>query len=208
MVDLRGQRNELNLNLPDYLGDYEPGTPLVEIGGYQPPEGVSDSYLSSTSEAVEGLRVGSIKIVKDSSKLVIKLTAWYKPENEDEHETDQWGYTETEFIPAMEFVGLDNKLERLIAEFVPYAVDEAGGYAGFREKATTTNSLIDRLGDIVLPKMDDIGRGFERYLNTKNRADTLDEKINKTDELIDEVVYNLYGLSDDEVEIIESSIEK
>ena len=34
---------------------------------------------------------------------------------------------------------------------VPVAVEEAGGFAGFRESATKTNSLIDRLETLALP---------------------------------------------------------
>jgi type II restriction/modification system DNA methylase subunit YeeA len=32
----------------------------------------------------------------------------------------------------------------------------------------------------------------------------LDEKIVKTDRLIDEIVYDLYGLTDEEIEVVES----
>lgn len=38
------------------------------------------------------------------------------------------------------------------------------------------------------------------------RAEELDEKIKKTDDLIDEIVYELYGLSDEEIEIVEEAV--
>ena len=34
----------------------------------------------------------------------------------------------------------------------------------------------------------------------------LDEKIQRTDDLIDEIVYNLYGLTDEEIEIVEEAV--
>jgi len=40
----------------------------------------------------------------------------------------------------------------------------------------------------------------------RKRADKLDEKIEKTDELIDEIVYDLYGLTDEEVDIVEQAV--
>ena len=71
---------------------------------------------------------------------------------------------------------------------MPVAVDEAGGFANFRETATKTNSLIDRLKAIEVPDVDDVADDLENYLETKERAEELDAKIDQTDELIDEIV--------------------
>ena len=79
------------------------------------------------------------------------------------------------------------------------AVDEAGSSTNFREKATKTNSLIDCLKAIELPDIDDVADDLENYLETKERAEELDAKIEQTDELIDEIVYELYGLTDKEI---------
>lgn len=84
----------------------------------------------------------------------------------------------------------------LIESFVPVAVDEAGGFVGFRETATKTNSLVDRLRGLTLPAVDNLTDGLERYTETKARADELDEKMQRTDELIDDIGYELYGLTD------------
>ncbi|MCX2818497.1 hypothetical protein EGH25_03900 [Haladaptatus sp. F3-133] len=55
--------------------------------------------------------------------------------------------------------------------------------------------------------MDATRDGLERYIDVKERADELDEKIGKTDDLIDEIVYDLYGLTDEEIEIVEEAVE-
>jgi len=93
----------------------------------------------------------------------------------------------------------------LIEAFVPVAVDEAGGFADFRETATKTNSLVDRLRVLTPPRVDDVEAGLDSYVETKERADELDEKIQRTDDLIDEIVYELYGLTE-EIEIVEESV--
>ncbi|QSG08154.1 Restriction endonuclease S subunit [Halapricum desulfuricans] len=86
------------------------------------------------------------------------------------------------------------------------AVEEAGGFADFRETATKTNSLIDRLQQLTLPRAADIESGLENYTETKARAEELEEKIERTDELIDEIVYELYGLTEEEIEIVEEAV--
>ncbi len=86
------------------------------------------------------------------------------------------------------------------------AVDEAGGFANFRETATKTNSLVDRLKAIELPDVDGVADDLENYLETKERAEELDAKIEQTDRLIDEIVYELYGLTEEETEIVEEAV--
>jgi type II restriction/modification system DNA methylase subunit YeeA len=86
-------------------------------------------------------------------------------------------------------------------------LNEAGGFAGFRETATKTNSLVDRLRALTLPDVDAVSDGLESYRRTKERADELDEKIERTDALIDEIVYDLYGLTEEEIEIVEEAVQ-
>jgi hypothetical protein len=38
------------------------------------------------------------------------------------------------------------------------------------------------------------------------RAEELEAKIERTDNLIDDIVYELYGLTDEEIEIVESAV--
>lgn len=64
----------------------------------------------------------------------------------------------------------------LIEAFVPIAVDEAGGFTGFRETATKTNSLVDRLRELPLPAVEEVRDGLESYVETKAQAEELEEK--------------------------------
>jgi type II restriction/modification system DNA methylase subunit YeeA len=68
------------------------------------------------------------------------------------------------------------------------------------------NSLVDRLRKLTLPALSDVEAGLESYTQTKERADELEAKIERTDELIDEIVYELYGLTDEEIEIVEEAV--
>ncbi|APX97817.1 Eco57I restriction-modification methylase domain-containing protein [Natronorubrum daqingense] len=209
IIQFRETENSLNLALLDHLGSYSNEVSVSEVGFIQPTEGAADSILTDTAEDRENLRVGTVEIERQSpDSLEIHLTARYKPENEDEYETDRWGYTETDPEPALEISDLTETEADLIEAFVPVAVDEAGGFANFRETATKNDSLVDRLRKLTLPAVDDVRDGLESYLKTKARAEELEAKIEKTDELIDEIVYELYGLTEEEIEIVEEAVEK
>lgn len=205
IVRMNEEINQMNHSITDYLGNYSQGPALADLSP-MPPSGLADSILTNTEETRDSLRVGSVDLKRADEELIVLLSARYKPEEEDGYETDQWGYTETDLEPAMKFTGLDKEQAMLIEAFVPYAVEEARGFAEFRETATKTNSLIDRLEELTLPKLDDVADGLQRYQEAKERAAELDEKIEQTDELIDEIVYELYGLTDKEIEIVEEAI--
>jgi len=211
-ISYKKDLDNLNLSLLDHLGSYSDGPTLVDIGLPQPPSGSAGSILQQTAEEKPNLRVGEASVVRETDNTVeIQLTARYKPSEDDdldesEFETDQWGYTETEPLAALRLTDLTKTEADLIEAFVPVAVDEAGGFAGFRETATKTNSLVDRLRKLTLPEVDDVEAGLESYVRTKERAEELEAKIEKTDALIDEIVYELYGLTDEEIEIVEEAV--
>jgi len=197
------------LSLEDHLGNYREGPQITGIGLIQPARGSANSVLEETTEEKPNLRIGSTRVDRESPNTVlIEATARYKPNDEDAYETDQWGYTETAYLPAFRITDLTEREADLIEHFVPVAVDEAGGFANFRETATKTNSLVDRLKAIDLPAVDDVADDLENYLETKERAEELDAKIEQTDQLIDEIVYELYGLTDEEIEIVEEAVKE
>jgi len=207
MIDLVNRREELNLSLLDHLGSYSNGHTLANIGLTQPPSGSANSTIQQTATEKSNLRLGTVKVVRETENTVeIQLTARYKPDDEDAYVTDQWGYTETDPQPALRITDLTPPEADLIEAFVPVAVEEAGGFADFRETATKTNSLVDRLRKLTHPALSDVEAGLESYTQTKERADELETKIEGTDELIDEIVYDLYGLTDEEIEIVEEAV--
>jgi type II restriction/modification system DNA methylase subunit YeeA len=65
---------------------------------------------------------------------------------------------------------------------------------------------VDRLEALTLPRLSDVEDGIERYINAVERAEELEAKIAKTDRLIDEIVYELYGLTEEEIEIVEEAV--
>jgi hypothetical protein len=207
IIETNHKRNQLNLDLLDYMNQDPEDVSIVDLGVYTPPDDVGSTKLAATAEEYQNLRIGSICCERKSGhSIVIEATARYKPDDEDAYETDQWGYTETEPMPAMRLTDLTETEADLVEAFVPVAVEEAGGFAGFRETATKTNSLIDRLEAITLPDPDDVAEDLERYRDAVERAEELDEEIERTDDLIDEIVYDLYGLTDEEIEIVEEAV--
>nr|WP_324664494.1 TaqI-like C-terminal specificity domain-containing protein [Haloarcula sp. CK38] len=201
LLDLTGDRSQLNLRVEDYLGTYEFGSSIDELPGCQPSDGVSASKLAATTDEWPNLKIGTVTVEETGSAIVLTATARYKPDS-DAVETDRWGYAETEPIPAVEFVGLDTEYETLVETFVPYATETAGGFANFRENATTSKSLYDRLSELQLPRVADVERGLQQFIDRRERADELDDRIEDARLMLEERVCDLYGLTDEERTVV------
>ena len=197
LLSLTDERSRINLRIEDYLGNYELGPTIQEITQCQPSQGVSKTKLASTSKEWPNLKIGTVDVKETRNSLVVTATARFKPDD-DTAETDRWGYAETEPIPALEFTGQDAEYEALIETFVPYATGKAGGFANFRENATTSKSLYDRLSELQLPKLDDVERGLQQYIDQRDRAYELDDQIVDARETIDNRVCALYELSEEQ----------
>lgn len=215
IIDYTNHYKALNLNLLDYLGIPSDELPESKAGKtleaqQMPVAGVADTPLTATTEEYEGLRVEGVSVEDDGGRVVLSVDISYKPAEEDPRETDRWGRLaaeEFETYDAMAFVGLSDAEEMLLREFVPVAVEQKGGFAGFRQNATKTNSPLDRLKALRLPDIEAVQAGLEQYVEVRERADELEAKIEKTDALIDEIVYDLYGLTDEEIEIVEEAVQ-
>jgi type II restriction/modification system DNA methylase subunit YeeA len=57
-----------------------------------------------------------------------------------------------------------------------------------------------------LSALADVRDGLDTYREQVERAAELDERIERTDELIDEIVYDLYDLTDEEIAIVEAAV--
>ena len=201
------QYRKYNLEIMDYLGNYEQGPTLPDAGFVQPAQGVRKSILHETAEEKPNLRIGDVDVIRESPNSVeILLTARYKPEDSS-LDTDRWGYTETDLLPAFRITDLSEIEADLIEAFVPVAVDKAGGFANFRETATKSNSLIDRIQALILPAVSDVESQLEQYIETKERAAELETEIMETESLIDEIVIELFGLGWSNTEPIEEAVD-
>ena len=208
ITDKTSALQDIPLDIEDYLGNYSDGKTLGDL--YNPVEGLSDRVVSDTSADCDSLRIGGVEFDESNDDLILKVSARYKPKdskNISEDELDRWGYFETSKVPAMKFAGLSKEMKSLIQEFTKLAVDEAGGFANFRESATKTNSVIDRLERLTLPKLDDVEQGLEKFVENKKKAKELEEEIQETDQLIDAIVFDLYDLTEEEVETVLDSLD-
>ena len=95
----------------------------------------------------------------------------------------------------------------LVVHWLDALNDADAGFSGYRDTATKTISLLDRLYDLRLPdpSAGDVADALRPFLDNAQAAAELDRQIEFTDGLIDRIVYRLYGLTDEEVAVVEGT---
>jgi hypothetical protein len=215
MTDLKAERAPYHLDVTDYVpapsGDG--GVTLRDVGRYQPAAGVTGSLLADTTDERESLRIGHLDAERNGDTVHVRATARFKPAGErsewpdavlTDAEPDQWGYVETEPLPVCTLHDCTELEAGLVVHWCDALNDADAGFSGYRDNATKTNSLLDRLYDARLPNPADDGvtDALRPFLDNAQQAAELDRQIAFTDGLIDRIVYRLYGLSDDEVAVV------
>lgn len=207
--DRRRRRRDINLNLVDYLGEYPEGKSLSDLSPI-PPEGRRESVLmkkDGESERFAKIRATEAAVEREDDTVLVKLTPYVKPKEEyrDQYELNR-NYATLSPEPAMRFSSVEEEMALLIEAFVPYAVQEAGGFANYYDNAVTTKSLIDRLRELTLPDVEAISDELVQYRQNRRRAMKLDAEVSQLIELIDRIVYELYNLTDEEQAIVDGSL--
>lgn len=70
-----------------------------------------------------------------------------------------------------------------------------------------TKTIWQKIAEVKTPEFsDEVKQGFLRYKSAMEKAKILDEEILDIDRAIDRLVYDLYGLTDDEITVVEQSV--
>jgi len=215
MTGLKAERATYHLDITDYVpAPSDDGLTLRDVGRYQPAQNVTDSLLADTAEDRDSLRVGRLEAERNGDTVHVSATARFKPQGDrgswpdavpDEAERDQWDYVETEPLAVCTLHDCTEIEAGLVVHWLDALNDADSGFSGYRDNATKTNSLLDRIyaARVPAPSEDGVQDALLPFLRNAQEAAELDRQIAFTDGLIDRVVYRLYGLSDEEVAVVE-----
>ncbi|WP_231186874.1 N-6 DNA methylase [Haladaptatus sp. DYF46] len=187
---LRSARADLEIELPEGGG----GPRLGDISRRVD----TDSPLTETTATRDALRLGDVRVEKREEELAFWATARYRPA--EDRATDSWGFTATEPVRALVIESDEmTTWDDVLGWYVPRLVANDG----FTEEARKTISPLDRLESVRLPPLE---RAMA-FVEACRTAAQLDAKIARTDAEIDRLVYRAYGLSADEIELVERLVE-
>jgi hypothetical protein len=198
------RRQRLELALPAYLDPREDGQRVADLGFTQPGADAGQTPVTADTTDYRKLSITAASVDRRSeSAAVVELRVRYKPEGAGRGEYHHEGPHE-----ALRITDLGPDEIALLEAIVPYAVEHPDRFDSYRNNATTRTTPVDRLRNLVLPELERVRDGLVSYRETVARAADLDAAMDRTDDLIDQIVYELYGLSDDEIRQVEARSER
>jgi hypothetical protein len=91
----------------------------------------------------------------------------------------------------------------LVARWCDVLNDAESGFSGYRGNGTETISRLDRLYGTCIPHpADSVVDALHPSLDKAQQTAALDRQIAFADGLIDQIVYRLYGFSDEEGAVV------
>lgn len=206
VIEHKDRRAALNVDIAAYLDDEPDGEQLADAGLYQPTVD-ADSLLTTTKgDDYETTKIGAIHVERDGDTIEIAATVRYKPDDPDA-DPGPYGFVETGPLPAFKLVEVPDLAATLIEGYVPMVGSKGNGFAGFYTEPTQKKPLVDRIGEIQLPDVDAIESKITRYQRVKERAEELDGTIDRIESIIDAIVYEGYGVDEEEINLIEKTVD-
>ena len=196
MLSLNKQLNSINVDFGHYV-DLHPRVKDITLGKYLENMGLeeSDKEVLNNANCIEG-KVKEFEIAEEGEWLV--FTLGYEKKNKQ-------GKVSKAKIRAFRCRIKDEKMRK----FLYYSMKEfvTPGKVG-------DGNLYERILKIKLPcfnlnwekNVSTINDIMQKYLPNVEKWEKLKKEIEKTDKEIDQKVYELYGLTEEEIKIIEESV--
>jgi hypothetical protein len=87
-------------------------------------------------------------------------------------------------------------------EFLSKALEKIKNFSRAKQK-----SIWQKIAEVKVPEFNEkVKEGFLKFKSAMQKAKELDEEILKLDRAIDRLVYDLYGLTEEEIQVVEKSV--
>ncbi|WP_456474786.1 Eco57I restriction-modification methylase domain-containing protein [Candidatus Pyrohabitans sp.] len=144
--------------------------------------------------------ITSLRLKKEGEEWV--LEAELKLRDEEDNFVKEGNRIKYEWAEIYAFDMDDNK-----AGFYRAVFDNLKGFNNARIPGGKTKSVKNKLFRANIPVFEERkSSNIKPYLELEEELKLLEDKIQKTDDLIDQIVYRLYGLTDDEIKIVENAV--
>lgn len=204
LLRLHTDRQKLNLTVSDYLEASKETVPLSDIGSVNRLDSAIDSPVNETVDQDKLRMVNAYLESNPDGSVTLSVEVERKPPDADRGEYESLGE-----IDALRISDLSDDERALLEVFLPYVIANPDAVDGFKTNATTTITLLDRLEDeryLTVPAVDSVKKGLEQYKQVRSRAEDMDAQIERAERLLNAIVYGLYGLTEEEIQVIKDAV--
>lgn len=155
------------------------------------------SSLKAKHDNFDALR---LRIEED--KAILEYGIRRKVEDYEEIEEDEQVEVKGKYIVEWHPTGEGKIKDGLAVEFLAKMLEKEKRFSKAKSK-----TMWQKIAEIKVPGFtSEVKEGFLKYKSGMEKAKKLDEEITRIDRAIDRLVYDLYGLTEDEIKVVEKSV--
>ncbi len=195
IIQKKKEYHAISQNIEDYI-DFK-NTNLIRL----------DEFLKDVTdfEVLSSLRVktdnfDALRVRIDGEKAVIEYGLRRKVEEYefDEAMEEIKGKYIIDWYPACE----GEIKDKVAIEFLAKILEKEKRFSKARQK-----TIWQKIAEVKVPEFtSEVKEGFLRFKSAQDKAKELDLEITKIDRAIDRLVYDLYGLTEEEIKVVEKSV--
>jgi len=199
IIQKKKEYHSISQNIEDYI-DFSKAN-LINLDEFLKMATRDFEVLSSIKVKTDNFDALRVRIEEEFAIIeygIKRKIEGYEEINEEGQEVEIKGKYITEWHEA----AMGKIKEREAIEFLAKILEGEKRISKAKEK-----SIWQKIAAVKVPEFNDkVKEGFLRFKSAMQKAKELDEEILKIDRAIDRLVYALYGLTEDEIQVVEKSV--
>jgi len=188
----------ISQNIEDYI-DFGK-TNLIRLDEFF--KGALDDFDFVSSLKAKHDNFDALRLRIEGDRAIVEYGIRRKVEDYEEIEEDEQVEVRGKYVVEWHPAGEGKIKDGLAVEFLAKIIEKEKGFSKAKSK-----TVWQKIAEVKVPEfISEVKEGFLKYKSTMEKAKKLDEEITKIDRAIDRLVYDLYGLTEDEIKVVEKSV--
>jgi len=198
IIQKKKEYHAISQNIEDYI-DFKEAN-LIRLDEFL--KGALDDFEIVSSLKAKHDNFDALKLRIEGDKATVGYRIRRKVEDYEEIEEDEQVEVKGKYIVEWHPAGEGKIKDKLAVEFLAKMIEKEKRFSKAKSK-----TIWQKIAEIKVPEFtSEVKEGFLRYKSAIEKAKKLGEEITKIDRAIDRLVYDLYGLTEDEIKVVERSV--
>jgi len=199
IIQKKKEYHAISQDIEDYV-DFKKAD-LISLDEFLKKAAYDFEVLSSLKVKTDNF--DSLRIKTEGDKIILEYGIKRKMEEYEEFDEDEEQVeVKGKYIIDWYEAGKGKIKDILAIEFLSKVLEGTKNFSRAKQK-----SIWQKIAESKVPEFNEkVKAGFSKYKNAIEKAKELDKEITKIDRAIDRLVYDLYGLTEEEIQVVEKSV--
>jgi len=198
IIQKKKEYHAISQNIEDYI-DFEKAN-LIRLDEFF--KGALDDFEVVSSLKAKHDNFDALRLRIEGDRAIVEYGVRRKAEDYEEIEEDEQTEVRGKYVVEWHPAGEGKIKDKLAVEFLAKMLEKEKRFSKAKSK-----TIWQKIAEIKVPGFtSEVKEGFLKYRSAMEKAKKLGEEITKIDRAIDRLVYDLYGLTEDEIKVVERSV--